>query len=282
MIPFSFLGPIVQRRFHRYLYPFLKERYFFSREIWNNLPAGNPKVFIRIDDFPYFDVPNEEFLRCHEVFEELGIPYLLGVTPFWEFEVGKLRELSKDDGQILKRCSPLCTIALHGSSHHPYPEFKIQDELDHYSESAVELLVKKTRDKFLGIGVQPPTALIVPFNTITKETAVIFARYFTHILTGPSALTTLGPRGLYENIGGAYHLPSFQPFYGSCSYMMKRLKVPFKWGKECYIPLTIHWGWERAEGYNTMRALLKMLRGRIASFDEVKVWLDRKFPMEVV
>ena len=280
MIPLWFLGPRIQSRVHLHLYSVLKERYLFSRYIWHSLDEGISKIVIRVDDFPYLDVDNGEFLRFHEVMAALAIPYILGVTPFYEIEAGKERELGRDAARILKECEPLCTIALHGFSHRPYPEFKISDELDHYSEESVILNIARTRDKFKELGLDFPTALIAPFNAIGKSTFRIFGRYFRYIFTGEPALTTLGPLSLYERIGTTYNLPSYFPFYGSCAYMTRYLGNPFRWGKEFYVPLTIHWGLERDREYKAMKELLTALRDRIASFSEMKVWLDRKFPLD--
>ena len=283
MIPLSFIDPRVLRRFHRYLYFLLKERYFFSKSIWNKLDKGTCKIFIRVDDFPYFDVNNTQFLEFHKIMEDLELPYLLGVTPFFEFEAGKTRELNRDDAEILARCKPLCSVALHGFLHRPYPEFRIQDELDHYSESDISLNMKRAQDKFEELGLEFPTAMIVPFNSINRTTFERLSKYFRYIFTGPTALSTLGGLGLYDRIGDAYNLPSYQPFYGSCSYMEKHLKNPFcRYSKECYIPLTIHWRWEKNDGYAVMRKLLVNLRSKITSFNEVKKWLNSKFPISGV
>jgi len=278
-IPLSFFGPIILRRFHRYGYGLLKERYFFSQSIWATLDPGIPKIFIRVDDFPYFDLDNAEFLRCHEIFEALEIPYILGVTPFWEFEQGKVRELSCKDARILRQCRPLATLALHGFSHHPYPEFILPDELDHYSASEIDVLMRRTRCKWEELGLDFPTSLIVPFNTISLATFIRFSRYFRYIFGGPASLSTLGGRSLYERIGEAYWLPSYQPYYGRCSYMLKFLRKSEPAKKECYIPLTIHWGWERTDDFKAMKQLLLALRERTVSFEQVCAWLSKKFPL---
>jgi hypothetical protein len=277
-IPLSFLGPRIQRRFHRYGYSLLRERYFFSQAVWAGLDHGSPKVFIRVDDFPYFDVSNTEFLRCHKIFEALGIPYVLGVTPFWEFERGNVRELNDEDARILRQCRPLCTVALHGFSHHPYPESSFSDELDHYSDTEVEIHVRRTRSTFEMLGLEFPTALIVPFNTIRKPTFVRFSRYFRYVFGGPAGLSTLGGRSLYDQIGEACYLPSYQPYYGHCRYMLRFFRKGVPVSKECYIPLTIHWGWERADGFKAMKELLSALSERVVSFEEVCAWLRGRFP----
>lgn len=278
-IPLSFLGPKIQRRFHRYGYRLLKERYFFSRSMWAQLDPGTPKIFIRVDDFPYFDLDNIEFLRCHEIFEALRVPYILGVTPFWEFEQGKVRELRDEDARILRQCKPLATIGLHGFSHHPYPEFALLDELDHYSASEIDILMRRTLCKWEELGLDPPNLLIVPFNTIRLTRFVHFSKYFRYIFGGPSSLSTMGGYSLYEQIGGAYWLPSYQPYYGHCRYMLRYLGRCKPANKECYVPLTIHWAWERRDNFKAMRELLWILRDRIVSFDDVRTWLIRKFPL---
>ena len=242
----------------------LYARMHYTSHLWNSLSDGNFKYLIRVDDFPRSDFGHDDFMHFHEVMHSFDCPYLLGVTPFLPTGVNKIELdfLRNSDSNNV-------SLSLHGFTHEKLGSKKYQGEIDCYSREEIKELIIRSKSFFSDIGVEYPDSFIPPFNIIDKDTYSIISNKFKFIMGGPVSLTTLGLYRFSEKLHSSLFIPSYFPFYGKTSKIIKDLERVYP-QKDAVMVVTLHWAWEIQDDFKSLRQFLAANRSRIVNYKTAK------------
>lgn len=219
--------------------------------------ATNPNIFLRIDDFFYYDNKDDVYKFCDIIAEEHA-PFLAAFS-------GKDLML-KDILPILTRVHSIGgMIALHGFSHTgkfgPYQSEVLQMSLKDIDRMFVKVNEANLPDHLY------PAAFIPPFNAISWDQIVYMGKHVPIICGGPETARfterILGPVVLKN---GAIYFPSYFPFYQSADKICRqnifnltsKLSVPF-----C---ITLHLSVEAKNDFIYTKKLIHKLRPKLASW----------------
>jgi Uncharacterized protein conserved in bacteria (DUF2334) len=246
-------------------------RLHFSGSVWGTLRPGKVKFLLRVDDFPRWDLSFEDYLPFSELMNDTKIPFLLGVTPFLNFNNHR-RELTAEEIDYLYSASNNnFALSLHGFTHEKASNPSYYGRLNEYKEDELEQMVSKAQDWFRSQHVPFPQSFIPPFNSMNASNAMVLPRHFPVLFGGPLSLTTMGPLGIGEMIDNALYLPSYFPFYGHCDYLSKNLSKLIG-ERDVVIPVTVHWAWEITDGFKNLKLFLNEFRDRFVSFNYTLNW----------
>jgi len=247
-------------------------RLHFTKSAWKLFEGGKLQFLLRVDDFPRCDMSFADFVKFYDIIRKLDIPFVLGVTPFLACSCYESRTFSAEEVSFLKHAVyDKISLSLHGFTHKKYEGRKVIGEIDGYKNEEIEFLVFQAKNLFDEYKISFPDSFIPPFNVINLESINILQKYFSVIFGGPLSLTTLGPFGVGEKIKNVIYLPSYEPFYGRCSYFLNELSKILT-EREVIIPLTIHWAWETSDNFASLKVLLRQLKDRFVTYNYAKLW----------
>jgi hypothetical protein len=226
-----------------------------------------PKILVRVDDFPHHAIDSEKFVQFDKIMKKYEIPYLLGVTPFICKKPAELRKtqtrlLSKQEINYLKKIvlkEKRVVLAQHGITHktirrRPRSEFIGMDEKEFKSNLKKSIIYLK---KFgFSIGV-----FIPPFNTFDIRNIQILKKYFKIITGGPESIRVFGKLPI-GNLDGVLYIPSYPPLY----LKAHQTKIPIPKELAC---LTIHWAWFNKE---EIEAICKKIKPYVVDWNNLKVF----------
>ena len=269
-IPFSFL----HGKTGRYLQRLMGSKAIYKRSFLNRISKGNARFVVRVDDFPRWDLSNDEFLRFNDVMTSYDIPYIIGVTPFLDFYGGEFKPVPGPVLRLLKEHD--IDYALHGFNHYNYGGN--QGEMGHYDDQTIQSMLLKSKELFEKEGLAFPNIFIPPFNIITADNFHSLAKNFRVICGGSMAFSTMPS---VKTIMGAFvegclYLPCYAPFYNRAESIFKGIsKEQFLMEEDILIPITIHWAWERYDDYKSLRTLLDSIKGRCESWQRLVSKVDK-------
>lgn len=243
-----------------------------NSNLLNSQLSGNVRFFLRVDDFPRWDIPVKNFCKFDSILKDCEIQYCLGVTPClaenpFNPESPIRSKLNRQEIDILLSIKHRVDIALHGLTHKiisskNYSEFiNLQpDEINNALFKGLALLNE------LSI---KPAIFIPPFNRIKSSAIPIISRYFEVLCGGPESLDYLGFRSSPSFIYGMIYLPSYPPAYGRAKDMYNFVKRLKQMQLPIIIPLTIHWAWEERDNFQAFEKLCKELIGWTISINKI-------------
>lgn len=255
----AWLPAKVIRGLQRHLSWMVGEGLYLSTPRSNARQSEVPRFVLRVDDFPRWDVPTTEFLRFHREFERRSIPYVLGVTPFLCFDGATPTPPSEADRALLRELvGQRVELGVHGFTHlfrlAPYGQ---PCETYFYDDATLLDWIRRAFAWFADAGLPRPTHYIPPFNTLDARDHGLLSRHFGVMHGGPLSLSTLGKFAPSERPGAKYW-PSYEPFYGRAGRLARLAhagRLPTV-GRQV---LTLHWAWERQNGYRDLGGLLDWL-----------------------
>lgn len=229
---------------------------------------SHPVFLIRIDDFPHWEKSLDDFKRFHCLMEEFEITYLLGVTPYLSLNRhntanNSFKMLEEKEVEIIKH--PLIDIAMHGFSHQTNSPKKNQEFVG-LKDKEVKEKIERGLEIFRKFDIEP-FAFIPPFDRIDNVSYNVLSWYFKIITGGPESAKYLGYKvtpSFYKNI---IYTPSYRPLssYQSCGGLVKVIKecgiISIK--RNVILPLVIHWANETRDDYNSLKELLKLIKGMV-------------------
>ena len=221
-------------------------------------------VLVRVDDYPRWDRPLEEFLIFDTLMAKYSIPYALGVTPFLGI-MPRVGSLEPPEIDTLKRLSARgVTLAQHGFTHRPHRWVgRSTVELPAYSPRELVDWIDRS-DRFYDSSSLPrPEIMIPPFDGITPESLAAISDRYGFVTGGPASLTTLGPVAPGVRVHHSVDLPSYYPhMYATQLYPKLRERL---WTQATgpAVVLTLHWAWEVRDGYRRLESLLAGLAGYV-------------------
>jgi len=224
-----------------------------------SLSMERPAFVLRVDDYPRWDVDSSEFQSFDDVFRALEVPYVLGITPWCEFHKGSRHWIDAREVDYLRDLTSRgrVELALHGFTHIPRFVRGYITEVGALTQEALQRWINLSEDWFEKMRLPAASAFIPPFNSLRWEHFAVLRESFGVIMTGPSALSSLGPykAQMWE---GTIYLPSYRPLVGLASEILKKLKVALSLPQ--LHAITIHWAWERETGFRGVRDLVKRVK----------------------
>lgn len=262
-IPFSLFHPKFVRGLHRYISPSLTNNFHFEFFI-PGFDDQRTRVLIRVDDYPRWDIDTNKFKIFHEILFSNGIPYVLGVTPFLNFDGTNSRGgINPDDIKYIKLIEKQgVEIALHGFTHKYYIGNKGWPcETSEYNNEELNKQLALSAEWFNKNELKFPVHYIPPFNTFDSRDYNIITKNIPIIHGGPLSLSTFGMYAPgFSRDQKSYYLPCYEPFYGRAVEILPFLKrlfnknVPFR-----HVVITLHWAWELATEYEHVESLIDFL-----------------------
>jgi hypothetical protein len=271
-IPFAVLPPKALRALHRYGYGVLGEKLYLPQERLRKTALGTPKFVIRVDDYPRWDISSEEYLPFHEVFARNGVSYILGVTPFLDYDGLGAGVISRRAVEILRGLRDHdVEFALHGFTHRRrMGAGGFPCETCFYDDESLEWWRQRAFNWFEYHLGGAPRHYIPPFNTLTQRDFAMLSSYMPVIHGGPLSLSTLGKFSQTVLNDGVTYLPSFEPFYNRARGLLEVFDKGLNGFRHSITySLTLHWAWEYEKGLGDVERLLSLLieRGWLASGD---------------
>ena len=239
--------------------------------------GAHPLVLIRVDDYPRWDRPLEEFLAFDALLARYDIPYALGVTPFLGIEPRK-GFLEPEEVHVLQRLSARSvTIAQHGFTHRPHKwHGRYSVELPAYSQSEVTEWIGRADVFWNQWNLPRPEIMIPPFDGITPESLVAISNRYPIVTGGPASLTTLGPVAPGVRLLHSLYLPSYYAHMYAPSLFALLGERLWKEATGPFVVLTLHWAWEARDRYARVEPLLAALAGRVDPWDRVLGRVERR------
>jgi len=273
VIPSSFLFSKAIYGIHKLSYNCFKMNMLYSKELLNNIEAGETKYLIRVDDFPISDIDSNEFIRFDSLMKEYNVPYILGVTPFLSFYKDEYKEMDDNSIRILKERD--INFALHGFNHYNYNDNnhdKRKYEIVYYNNETLEKLIIKSIEFFKKNNLNIPNVFIPPFNAMTYNNYLVLSNYFSVITGGATTLSTMSEIRpvMGAVIKNSLYLPSYYPYYGVSRDILRAVRTNIFRNRKIVIPITIHWSSEIKDNYNSFVELLKEIQHNVCDWREIE------------
>lgn len=262
-LPCAFLPDKIIRGLHRYGFPIFGNRLYRAGSYAARNPKGEGRVFLRVDDFPRWDLPTERFLEFHQRMRLRHVPYLLGVTPFLDFHGTGPRRIDQKELDVLRSLlDDGVELALHGFTHkYRLSEFGHPCETDFYTDAELQEWLERAFAWFSENGLPHPKHYIPPFNTFSKRDFDTISQRIPCIHGGPLSISTFGPyrTSQLEGPERAY-FPCYEPFYNRAARLTHLIKLaPSRLRHDEDYWVTLHWSWEGDSDFRDIDPLLDIL-----------------------
>ena len=248
------------------------ERLHGFRSDLNLNTYNEPRILVRVDDYPRWDTDMARFERFHGIMAECGIPYLLGVTPYLcdnPLDPGTTGGdyLSDDELVILGRgLDDGWAAALHGIKHRT-GSGKLHTESIGVKPGKLSEEIQEATERMRKDGIICDF-YIPPFNTVDMKNIEVLSRYFKGICGGPETVATLGYRISPTHLGDTLYIPSYTPLYEKTANIIPVLKnIPGNLGDGIIVPFTLHWNWETGNDFQNLRKFVRRIRGSVIRWD---------------
>jgi peptidoglycan/xylan/chitin deacetylase (PgdA/CDA1 family) len=258
------------------------------RAVLGPAASGMPRVLIRVDEFPHYDVLADPgrfgtaaFRRFHERLAIAGVPYLIAALPALAAEpldprASGGRALDDAEADVLRELvgDESTALALHGFDHrtrHASP--RRRSELTGLAASDLRALV----DRGMGVLAELeifPRVFVPPYNTFGPRQYDVLAERFDVVCGGPESVLRMGlhPPGQWR--GEAVYLPSYAPLYGRAGEVRQALERLVARASPVWAPVTLHWEWESQDDFRQLDALLDALAPYVRPWSELLAEVD--------
>lgn len=252
------------------------------------LAPGPPRVLIRVDEFPHYDVlayperyGTAAFRRFHDRMAGAGVPYLLAALPALAADpldprAGGGRPLDGSEREMLRelRAEGSTAFALHGYDHrtrHKSP--RLRSELTGLGAEDLRALLDRGLAVLEELGIAP-RVFVPPYNTFTARQYEVLAERFDIVCGGPETVLRMGlhPPGQWR--GDAVYLPSYEPLYGRAASVREAVERLVQRSSPLWAPVTLHWEWEAQDDYRGLDALLETVAPCARPWDDLLSEVD--------
>jgi hypothetical protein len=250
--------------------------------------AAEPRFIIRVDEFPHYlawDQPERfgtaAFERFHEIMAGARVPYLLAVLPRVSRQpLSPAADGSRplDDGEVamLRRLSAAgIGLALHGRDHRTRSASpRRHSELCGLSLAQTDQLLTDALAELAPHAIHP-WVFVPPYNRFDAEQFEVLARRFHVVCGGPESIGTLGFHSSPQWRGQAVYLPSYAPLYGTAAEILPAVERAIERGDGLWLPVVLHWGWERDAGWEELERLVERVAPYAASWQSFHDAIER-------
>lgn len=244
--------------------------------------AGAPRMLVRVDEFPHYQAWDEpgrfgtaHFKRFHEIMASAGVPYLIAVLPRVSREPllptgTESRSLEEDEITTLRRIGEEgVSFGLHGRDHRTrFASPRRHSELCGLDRAPTEQLIDEALVDLARYGIEP-NVFVPPFNRFDARQWEWLARRFAVICGGPESIGLMGFQRTPQWREDAVYLPSYAPFYGHASGLLKALPRAIERSGGRWLPLVLHWGWEADAGWEALEGLAELIAPYAAPWEEL-------------
>lgn len=250
--------------------------------------AASPRFLVRVDEFPHWQAGeepgrfgSEAFARFHAVMAAHDTPYLAAIVPAPARRPGdpddsRRRELDEREREMLA-CLGRDGVAfgMHGLDHrtrdtHP----RRQGELLGLDDAALAGRLDAGLERLARHGVAP-RVLVPPWNRFGAAQWPTMAARFDVITGGPETVRLLGLQAGPAWHGDAVYLPSYEPYYGAAGDVAEPARAAIRRRAGVWIPIVLHWGWEREDDFESLRRLLDVIAPFTARWEDLLAAADR-------
>jgi hypothetical protein len=253
----------------------------FRRDALGGEAPGPPRVLVRVDEFPHARAHDskgkfgtEAFRRFHAVLAQAGIPYLLAITPhvsrdYLDPETQERRLLETDEIETMKALpADRVVFGLHGADHrtrHANP--RQHSEFCGLSKAETDARIDGACAIFDALDLPTPV-FVPPFNRFDAGQYPLLAKRFEVVCGGPESVRLLGwqPTPVWQ--GEAVYLPSYAPLYGTSAEAAAGVQSLIERQANLWAPVTLHWGWELEDDFDSLRRLCELLQGIAADWTD--------------
>jgi hypothetical protein len=250
--------------------------------------AAEPRFIIRVDEFPHYlasDQPQRYgtamYERFHEIMFRSGVPYLVAVLPRVSRQpLSPAAEGSRplEDGELamLRRLSAegVC-LALHGRDHRTRSSSpRRHSELCGLSHAQTQQLLTDALAELAPHGIHP-WVFVPPYNRFDADQLELLARRFQVVCGGPESIGTLGFHSSPQWRAQAVYLPSYAPLYGTAADILPAVERAIERGDGLWLPVVLHWGWERDAGWEELERLAERIAPYAASWQDFHDAIER-------
>ncbi len=172
------------------------------------------------------------------------------------------------------------TFAVHGLDHrtrHANP--RRHSEFTGLPAAAVEERLDAAQS-ILRVAGLPARVFVPPFNRFDAASWTTLARRFDVVCGGPENVRQFGCHVTPSWRGDAVWLPGYPPVYGSAEEVLPALRALVAQRAALWVPVVLHWGWEREQGWEALRELVTFIAEHGLSrpweefFDQMQVSRD--------
>jgi peptidoglycan/xylan/chitin deacetylase (PgdA/CDA1 family) len=249
------------------------------RAVLGEAAAGQPRVLLRVDEYPHYRAVDESarygddaFERFHAVLADARVPYLLAALPALasrplDPSATGGRALSDREMVTLSRLGDEgVTLALHGYDHrtrdaHP----RRRSELAGLTR---EELSARLDAGEAALGVPRPRVFVPPYNRFDAAQWPVLAERYDVVGGGPESVLEHGFARPPAWRGDAVWLPAYPPLYGTAAQVIPAVAALAAARRALWVPVVLHWGWEADRGLEDLRALAAKLAGLAAPWPE--------------
>lgn len=251
------------------------------RAIGETAPVAAPRVLIRIDEFPHYQVwdrsdrfGTEQFERFHGIMANAGVPYLLAVpsrvsrAPLSPTGI-ESRPLDGGESAMLGRLADeRVTFALHGRDHRTrFASPRRHSELCGLDRGQTDALIDEALAELATHGIQP-SVFVAPFNRFDARQLAWLACRFAVVCGGPESIGQLGFQRSPQWRGETVYLPSYASLYGRAAEVLEALPQTIERAGGLWLPVTLHWGWEAEAGWRDLERLVARIAPFVVPWDD--------------
>jgi Uncharacterized protein conserved in bacteria (DUF2334) len=253
--------------------------------------SGPSRFLIRVDEFPHFRVCEERdrlgtasFAHFHAILASAGVPYLLAVLPRISRDPllpGSTDSRPLDDSELTMLAGirrDRVAFALHGRDHHTrFSQPRRRSELCGLSSAATAELIEGGLSELDAHGLQP-RVFVPPFNRFDADQLPVLAAHFMVVCGGPESIGQLGFQPTPQARAGTVYLPAYSPFYGRAAEMLGPLQRMLERPAGLWVPVVLHWEWERRAGWSGLERLAAAIASSAAPWEDFLAAVRRSVP----
>jgi len=266
----------------------LADRQLASRTAGLLTGTAAPRLLVRVDEFPHAQVWDEperfgtsRFERFHEIMAGTGVPYLIAVLP----RVSRAplsptgadsRPLQDAEVAVLRRLAgERVSFALHGRDHRTrFASPRHHSELCGLDRVQTERLIDEALAELAGHGIRPDV-FVPPFNRFDARQLEWLADRFEVVCGGPESIGLMGFQRTPQRRGDVMYLPSYAPYYGQATELLKALPRAIERAGGRWVPIVLHWGWEAEAGWSDLERLAGLIAPHAAPWEDFLAVVER-------
>jgi phosphatidyl-myo-inositol dimannoside synthase len=228
-------------------------------------------VLLRVDDYPHWSVPTDQFRRFQQLMSDEGVAFLLAATPFLASDplspVSEARpqEATEWDWLAEKVDREQVEVGLHGATHRTR-QLEFHSEFHDMRPDEARAVIAQAW-QFLSRTGCHPIAFVPPFNRFPPELWSALPDECRILCLGPESLLDVAPHPPVGIRRGRTVVLSLPPFYGRAAHILAALDRGDLLDRPgMVLPITLHWTWELDDDFVAVRRLAQRLAGRVGSW----------------
>jgi hypothetical protein len=243
--------------------------------------GGPPRVLVRVDEFPHYEAVDkqdfygtDDYRRFHEIMAGAGVAYLIAVVTrparkpldpevtdsrtMDDAETAELAELVRDG----------VTLAVHGLDHRTRDARpRHHSELSGLSSAALRSRLDAAHGELAARGLPDPRVFVPPYNRFDADQLELLSHRYDVVCGGPESVSIVGWHRTPVWRGEGVYLPCYAPFYGRMEEVVPAVERLAAMGADLWVPITLHWGWERHGDFRELERLAARLGALSAGWE---------------